>query len=49
MIKPLVGIPMGDPAGIGSEIIIKALKEKSIYDFFLFFVRIKKNMVYYIH
>lgn len=32
MIKPLIGIPMGDPAGIGSEIIIKALQEKSIYE-----------------
>lgn len=32
MIKPLIGIPMGDPAGIGSEIIVKALQEKSIYE-----------------
>ncbi len=30
--KPIIGITMGDPAGIGSEITIKALKEKEIYD-----------------
>lgn len=32
MTKPVIGIPMGDPAGIGAEIIVKALKEKSIYE-----------------
>jgi 4-hydroxythreonine-4-phosphate dehydrogenase len=26
--KPLIGITMGDPAGIGPEIIVKALKIK---------------------
>lgn len=29
--KPIIGIPMGDPAGIGPEIIVKALKDESIY------------------
>ena len=28
---PIIGITMGDPAGIGPEIIIKALADKSIY------------------
>ena len=28
---PLIGITMGDPAGIGPEIIVKALFDKSIY------------------
>ncbi len=32
MRKPLIGITMGDPAGIGPEIIIKALNKKAIYD-----------------
>lgn len=31
MIKPLIGIPIGDPAGIGPEIVIKALKNKDLY------------------
>lgn len=30
--KPIIGISMGDPAGIGPEIIIKALSHKHIYD-----------------
>lgn len=30
--KPYIAIPMGDPAGIGPEIIVKALNDKSIYD-----------------
>jgi len=30
--RPLLGITMGDPAGIGPEIIVKALAEKHIYD-----------------
>jgi len=30
--KPIIGITMGDPAGIGPEIIIKALSSKEIYD-----------------
>lgn len=36
--KPLIGITMGDPAGIGPELIVKLLKNKS-FDFtkFLFF------------
>jgi 4-hydroxythreonine-4-phosphate dehydrogenase len=28
MIKPVIGIPLGDPAGIGPEIVVKALSEK---------------------
>ncbi len=32
MRKPVIGIPMGDPAGIGPEIILKALAEDKIYD-----------------
>ena len=30
--KPIIGITMGDPAGIGSEIIAKALSQQDIYD-----------------
>jgi len=30
--KPVIGIPMGDPAGIGPEIIMKALKNERIYE-----------------
>jgi len=30
---PLIGITMGDPAGIGPEIIVKALADKEIYAF----------------
>ena len=30
--RPRLGITMGDPAGIGPEIIVKALSEKRIYD-----------------
>ena len=30
--KPILGISMGDPAGIGPEIIIKALSEPEIYE-----------------
>ena len=32
LFKPVIGITMGDPAGIGSEIIIKALSKKELYD-----------------
>lgn len=31
MDKPVIGIPLGDVAGIGPEIVVKALKEESIY------------------
>ena len=31
MKKPIIGITMGDPAGIGAEIIVKALSNKEIY------------------
>ena len=30
--KPIVGITMGDPCGIGPEITIKALLRRSVYD-----------------
>lgn len=30
--KPIIGITIGDPSGIGPEIIVKALKEPGIYD-----------------
>ena len=30
--KPIIGITMGDPAGIGSEIIVKALNRKDVYE-----------------
>jgi len=32
MTKPIIGIPMGDPAGIGPEIVVKALKNEDIYE-----------------
>ncbi|MEN6313937.1 MAG: 4-hydroxythreonine-4-phosphate dehydrogenase PdxA [Clostridiaceae bacterium] len=32
MERPVIGIPMGDPAGIGSEIVLKALQSKSLYE-----------------
>lgn len=31
MQRPVIGIPMGDPAGIGPEIVLKALQNKSLY------------------
>lgn len=31
--KPLIGIPMGDPAGVGPEIVVKAIACEDIYDF----------------
>ncbi len=30
--KPIIGITMGDPAGIGSEIIVKALNQPDVYE-----------------
>lgn len=30
--KPLIAIPMGDPAGIGPEIVVKALSKKEVFD-----------------
>ena len=32
MNKPLVAIPLGDPAGVGPEIVVKALTEDQVYD-----------------
>ncbi len=32
MKRPIIGITMGDPAGIGAEIIVKALSGKEIYE-----------------
>ncbi|HHV11070.1 MAG TPA: 4-hydroxythreonine-4-phosphate dehydrogenase PdxA [Clostridiales bacterium] len=31
MLKPIIAIPMGDPAGIGPEIIVKALMNKDVF------------------
>ncbi|WAC07705.1 MAG: 4-hydroxythreonine-4-phosphate dehydrogenase PdxA [Thermodesulfobacteriota bacterium] len=36
--KPTIGITMGDPVGIGPEIIVKALEENSVWDACLPFV-----------
>ena len=30
--RPLVGITLGDPAGVGPEIILKALREADLYE-----------------
>jgi 4-hydroxythreonine-4-phosphate dehydrogenase len=30
--KPLIAIPMGDPAGIGPEIVVKALQKPEVFD-----------------
>ncbi|MDF2538567.1 MAG: 4-hydroxythreonine-4-phosphate dehydrogenase [Herbinix sp.] len=30
--KPLIAIPMGDPAGIGPEIVVKAIARKEVFD-----------------
>lgn len=30
--RPILGITMGDPAGCGPEITVKALRNKEIYD-----------------
>lgn len=32
MSKPIIGIPLGDPAGIGPEIVVKSLNKKEIYE-----------------
>lgn len=32
MERPIIGIPLGDPAGIGPEIVVKALDSKEVYD-----------------
>lgn len=32
LLKPLIAIPMGDPAGIGPEIVVKALGNKEVYN-----------------
>ncbi|MGI6779037.1 MAG: 4-hydroxythreonine-4-phosphate dehydrogenase PdxA [Acetivibrionales bacterium] len=32
MNRPLIGIPIGDPAGIGPEIVLKALANKDMYE-----------------
>jgi len=29
--KPIIGITMGDPAGIGAEIVVKALSNEKYY------------------
>lgn len=30
--KPLIGVPMGDPAGVGAEIVVKSLLDKKVTD-----------------
>ena len=30
--KRIIGISMGEPAGIGAEVVVKALMDKKIYD-----------------
>ena len=30
--KPIIGITMGDPAGIGPEVIVRALSFREIYE-----------------
>lgn len=30
--KPVIGIPMGDPAGVGPEIVVKALDQPELYE-----------------
>lgn len=32
MDRPVIGIPLGDPAGVGPEIVVKALTDKNIFD-----------------
>lgn len=32
MYRPIIGIPIGDPAGVGPEIVVKALIDNSIYE-----------------
>lgn len=32
MIKPLIAVPLGDPAGVGPEIVVKALANESLRD-----------------
>lgn len=32
MMKPLIAIPLGDPAGIGPEIVVKAIADKKVFD-----------------
>jgi 4-hydroxythreonine-4-phosphate dehydrogenase len=33
MERPIIGIPMGDPAGIGPEIVLKALQNEKLFSF----------------
>ncbi len=30
--KPIIGIPIGDPAGVGPEIVVKSLTQAEIYE-----------------
>ena len=43
--KPIIGITMGDPSGIGPEIILKALEDPSIYEECLPFVIGSKSVL----
>ena len=33
MKKPIIGVTMGDPSGIGPEIILKALSKEEVYGY----------------
>ncbi|MBE9581142.1 MAG: 4-hydroxythreonine-4-phosphate dehydrogenase PdxA, partial [Proteobacteria bacterium] len=30
--RPIIGVTMGDPVGVGPEVILKALSQRSLYD-----------------
>ncbi|MBZ2174015.1 4-hydroxythreonine-4-phosphate dehydrogenase PdxA [Schnuerera sp. xch1] len=45
MTKPIIGISLGDPSGIGPEIVAKALSEKEIYDICNPFLVGDKNVI----
>ena len=50
--KPIVGISVGDPNGIGLEVILKSLEDKSVFDecsviVFSNFKLIKNQMSYF--
>lgn len=32
MNRPLIGIPLGDPAGVGPEIVVKSLNSDAVYE-----------------
>jgi len=32
MSRPIIGVPLGDPAGVGPEIVVKALRESQVFE-----------------